>query len=120
MIYSGSTSGFSKFRIHANQDPDTTHVIQVYLEIVNKTTLNSIIKEESINYLPFSISYYSPPVHKVNSKRKKKHFYLSAGSGTIIPDPDPGYSSGSMRIRIHNTGYYYSNKFIKILALCGL
>ena len=30
---------------------------------------------------------------------------LKAGSGcgTIIPDPDPGKSSGSMGIRIHNT-----------------
>ena len=32
-------------------------------------------------------------------------FPLFAGSGTIIPDPDPGKSSGSMRIRIHNTGH---------------
>ena len=38
--------------------------------------------------------------------------YLSAlsffaGSGTIIPDPDPGKSSRSMRIRIHNTEKNY-------------
>ena len=45
-------------------------------------------------------------------------FYLSAlsyfaGSGvrTIIPDPDPGPSSGSMRIRIHNTPIWSSTKY---------
>ena len=45
MIYSGSgsSSEFSEFRIHA--DPDPTRVIWVYLEIVNTSRLNSIIKK---------------------------------------------------------------------------
>ena len=35
------------------------------------------------------------------------HFRFFAGSGTIIPDPDPGLSSGFMRIRIRNTDMNY-------------
>ena len=47
-------------------------------------------KEESINYLPFAISYYSTQSPEFTDKL---HFYLSALS----------YLAGSMRIRIHNT-----------------
>ena len=57
--------------------------------------------------MPLSIQYYCPIVKSVQNS----HFYLYAlsllagfGSGTIIPDPGPGKSSGYMRIRIHNTG----------------
>ena len=84
MIYSGSRLEFSEFRIQAKH-------------------LKFNQNEESTNYLPFSISYYSPTVHIVqNSKalNEKLHFYLSAlsffagsVSGTIVPDP--GKSSGS-------------------------
>ena len=86
------------------------------MEIENKTNLNSIIKKKSFNYLPFYISYYSPTVQNKQSPEltEKLHFYLPVSalsylagsvSGTIIPDPDPCKSSGSMRIRILNTGY---------------
>ena len=57
--------------------------------------LNFNHKEESINYLPFSTSYNSPSVHKVQNSQRNYIFtsalsYLSrSGSGTIIPDPDP-------------------------------
>ena len=76
-------------------------------------------KEESNIYLPFSTSYYSPKVQVQNSQ-----FYLSAlspfagsGSGTIIPDP--GKSSGSMRIRIRNTAknsqsFYLTDKMTSL------
>ena len=95
MIYSGSGSGssseFSEFRIQAE-----VPVPCGYFEIVNKATLNSIIKKNLINYLPFSISYFNPTLHKVQiSKRNTFLFiYLSALS----------YFAGSMRIRIriHN------------------
>ena len=33
-------------------------------------------KEESINYLPFSISYYSPTAHKVQNS-KRNHIFIS-------------------------------------------
>ena len=63
-------------------------------------------KEESNIYLPFFISYYNPTVQKVQNSQ----FYLYAlsllagsGSGTIIPDPYAGKSSGSLLIRIRNT-----------------
>ena len=62
-------------------------------------------KEESINYLPFYISYYSTQSPEFTEKLNFHLFALSylarSGSGTIIPDP--GKSSRSMRIRIHNT-----------------
>ena len=99
MIYSGSGSSFefSEFRIRINADQDPTHtgINEVYLEIIKKH-LNFNQKEEFINYLPLSISYYSPTVQTVQNSQ----FYISAlslfagsRSGTIIPDPDK--SSGS-------------------------
>ena len=66
-----------KFRIHADTDP--THVIEVYLEIVKQNHLKFNHNEESINYLPFSVSYYSPtvPVHKgKNLQRNYIFIYL--------------------------------------------
>ena len=33
-------------------------------------------------------------------------FFARSGSGTIIPNQDPGRSSGSLRIRIHNTVFW--------------
>ena len=63
------------------------------MEIVNKTTLNSIKKKNLSNFIGQYIK---------SRIQREKHFYLSAfsyfavsGSGTIIPDPDPGKSSGS-------------------------
>ena len=61
-----------------------------YLNIFGNCKQNQIklkLKEESINYLPFSISYYSPKVLKVqNSKRNKYFIYLLSH---ILLDPDP-------------------------------
>ena len=56
--------------------------------------------------MPFSISYYSPTVQKVQNSQ----FYyllsaLSLFAGIIVPEPDPGKGYGSMRIGIRNTGY---------------
>ena len=51
---SGSRSR-QKFRIHA--DPDPTHVIEVYLEIVNKTNLNLNLKKNL--YQLFAIFYFT-------------------------------------------------------------
>ena len=67
MIYSGSgfSFEFSEFRIHA--DPDSTYNKKVHLELMKKHTLNSIKKKNLNNYLPFSISYYSPTVQTVQN-----------------------------------------------------
>ena len=76
--------------------------------IKTKKTLNSIKKKNLSNNLPFSIQYFCPIVQTIRILQ----FYLNAlslfagsGSWTIISDPDPGKSSGSMRIwiQIHNT-----------------
>ena len=105
MIYSGSGSRFefSELRIQAKvPDPCGSGSSPCYLSIFKNCKQNHLKcnpKEESMNYLPFSISNYSPKVHKVQNS-EKLHFYLSAlsylagsGSGTIIQDPDPGKSS---------------------------
>ena len=109
MIYfgSGSSLEFSEFRIRIQAkvlDPDPNYNNYVYSEIIQKHTLTSIKKKNLDNYLPFSISYYNPTVQTVqNSQFHTYHLSLFAGSGTIIPDQ--GKSSGSMRIRIHKTGF---------------
>ena len=98
---SGSRSR-QKFRVHA--DPDPTHVIQVYLENVNKTTLNSIIKKNLSTIFHF-LFHTSTVLHKVqNSKRNNIFSYLlfifcwirirNNNSGSrqkflINADPDP-------------------------------
>ena len=81
MIYSGpgSSSEFSEFRIQAKvSDPCGSN--PCYLIIFGNCKQNHLKfnhKEESINYLPFSISYYSSTVHKVqNSKRNNIFIYL--------------------------------------------
>ena len=56
MIYSGSGSR-QKFLIHTVMDPDPTHVIEVYLEIVNKTNLNLNLKKNL--YQLFAIFYFT-------------------------------------------------------------
>ena len=71
-----------------------------------KHTLNSIKKKKSNIYLPFSISYYSPTVQTVQNSQfclSALSLFAESRSGTIIPDPDQGKSSGFMRIRIPNT-----------------
>ena len=122
MIYSGSGSEFSEFRVRIqakvpgpcgsgsnpcylsvfrnfkqnslkfNHKEDSTGInylpssISYYSPIVHLKFNN---KEEStgINYLPFSISYYSPTVHEVqNSKRNNIFIYLLF---CVLLDPDP-------------------------------
>ena len=78
---SGSSSEFSDFRIQTKvSDPCGSGSNPCYLSIFENCKQNHLKfnhKEESINYLPFSISYYSPTVHKVqNSKRKNIFIYL--------------------------------------------
>ena len=51
-------------------DPDPTHIIWAYLEIIKKKRKFNQ-KEESTNYLPFSISYYNPTVHTVQNSQAK-------------------------------------------------
>ena len=73
MIYSGSGSSFefSEFRIQAKvPDPIRIQPILIkcpYLELIQKHTLNSIKKKNLDNYLPFSISYYSPTAQTVQN-----------------------------------------------------
>ena len=111
MIYSesgsGSSSEFSEFRIQAKiLDPCGSGSNPCYLSRFGNWKQNHIKfnhKEESINYLPFSISFYSPTYSTQSPEfTEKLHYYLSAlsylavsKSGTIILDPDPGKSFGS-------------------------
>ena len=84
MIYSGSSSEFSEFRIQAKV-PDPTHVIEVYLE--NETTLNSFIKKNlsTICHILFHTTVLQYP-HKVqNSKRNNIFIYLLIH---ILLDPE--------------------------------
>ena len=119
MIYSGSGSEFSEFRIciriqaqvpdlcESGSESNPCYLITGIFGICKQNHLKFNHKEESINYLPFSISYYSPTVHKVqNSKRNNIFLYLLFH---ILLDPDPGKSSESMRIRIHNTAWWPSS-----------
>ena len=64
------------------------HIIKyLYIWKLKKTHLKFNQKDEYINYLPFSISYYSPTVHKVqNSQRNNSFIYLLFH---IQLDPDP-------------------------------
>ena len=64
--------------------------------------------------MPFSISYYR--THSPDFKGLKLEIIIfficsfifpGSRSGTINPDPDPGLSSGSIRIRIHNAGWIH-------------
>ena len=95
MIYSGSSYEFFELRIQP---------ILQYPSIFGNyfKNLKFSQKEESTNYLQFSISYCSPAVHtpEFTGLKLEIKFYLSALlffagslSGTIIPDkkkvPDP-------------------------------
>ena len=78
---SGSSSEFSEFRIQAKiPDPCGSGSNPYYLSLFENCKQNHLKfnhKEESINYLPFYISYYSPTVHKVqNSQRNYIFTYL--------------------------------------------
>ena len=61
---------------------------------------------------PFYLSIFGEKnrkKHTVNSIENKNQlpaisFFAVSGPVTIIPDPDPGKSSGSKRIRIRNNG----------------
>ena len=115
---SGSSSEFSEFRIRIQAKvPDRlgSGSNPCYLSIFGNCNQNHLKfnhKEESIIQLPFSISCYSPTVHKVQNS-EKLHFYLSAlsylagsGSGTIIPDP--GKSSTTLLSAIYNLLFFDS------------
>ena len=121
MIYSGSRSNFafSEFRIWIRiqaKAPDPcgpgSGSNTCYLSLFGnckKTTLNSIIKKNLSTICHF---YFILQSSSTQSPELTEKFLISAlsylagsGLGTIIPDPDPDKSSGSMRIRIHNTGY---------------
>ena len=66
-----------------------------YFEIIQKHPLNSIKKKNLNNYLSFSIQYYCPIVQ--TDQNSQFYFYaLSLFAG-----------SGSMRIRIHNTAWFF-------------
>ena len=100
MMYSGSgsSSEISEFRIHAKvPDPCGSGSNPYFLCLFGNCKQNHLKvnhKEESINYLPFSISYYCSTVHNVqNSQRNNFFIYLLFH---ILLDPDPGKSSGSV------------------------
>ena len=116
---SGSSFEFSEFRIQAKvPDPcgsrsNLQYILTkyIYKELKNLKFIQYIKKESNI-YLPFSISYYSTyfstksPEFTVLFICSFAFFWIqiqnyNSGSRNIIPDP--GKSSGSMRIRIRNT-----------------
>ena len=82
-----------QLRIFRVPDPDPTHTIKAYLEIVKKH-LKFNQKEDSTRYehLPFSISYYCPTVH---IQQSRIHRPKIRNTIFII------YLLRSMRIRIH-------------------
>ena len=95
MIYSGSGSEFSEFRVRIQAKvpgPCGSGSNPCYLSVFRNFKQNHLKfnhKEDStgINYLPFSISYYSPTVHEVqNSKRNNIFIYLLF---CVLLDPDP-------------------------------
>ena len=110
MIYSGSGSSyeFLKFRIGIQfriwiqfwiwiQPILFKHIWR----LLKKTHLKfNHQKEEFTNYLPISVSYYSPTVHTV----QKIFIYLLF---QFLLHPEPGKSSGSMRVRIQNTAQMF-------------
>ena len=89
MIYSGSSFEFSEFRIKAKVlDPCGSGNNLYFLSIFGKLKFNQ--KEESINYLTFSISYYSPTVHTVqNSRNVVAHLIARQTSGAEVPGSNP-------------------------------
>ena len=68
-----------RFRIHADPDPGS-NLCYLSIPVFGNCKQNHLKfnhKEESINYLPFSISYFRPTAHKVqNSQRNYIFTYL--------------------------------------------
>ena len=114
MIYSGSESSSEFFesrnRIQA-KIPDLcgSRSIPCHLSIFGNCEQNHLKfnhKEESVNYLPFSISYYSPTVHKVQNSHRNYIF-------SWIRNNNSGTGS-RQKFRIHNTGKKKASTFIHI------
>ena len=121
MIY--SRSGYS-LRIFRVPDPGKSFGIQLILWSIfgnyKKHTLNSIKKKNlpvpNICHFLFhttvhwvqSYSTHSPEFAGLKWEIKFLFIcsFIFAGSRTIIPDPDPGKSSGSKVFRIRNTAFY--------------
>ena len=85
----GSSSEFSEFRIQIriHADPDPTHDLSIFGNC-KQIHLKFNHKEESIYYLPFSISHYSPTVHQGFGAR-------AARSRGIWLEPEPSLWPGS-------------------------
>ena len=90
-----------------------------YLSIMGnnkKNTLN-LIKKKNLPTTCHFIFYSTGTVLQYTQSRITRPIIINkylficsfifcwSGSGTIISDPDPGKSSGSMQIRIRNSGY---------------
>ena len=97
------------FLVLEDPDPCGSGSNHCYLSIFGNCKQNHLQfnHKEDFAILYFILQSYSTQSPEFT---EKLHFFLSAlsylagsGSGTIIPDPDPGKSSESMRIRIHNT-----------------
>ena len=96
----GKSSGSMRIRIQP--------ILIKYFRNNNKHTLNSIKKKNLNNYLPFSISYYSPTVQTVHNSQ----FYLYVLSVFADPDPDPGKSSGSATLsKMYSVLNFCKNKY---------
>ena len=80
----------------------------LFEHIWNKHTLNSIKKKNTICLFLFHttvLQYTQSRIHgpKLESFLSAVPPFAGSGSGTLITEPSK--SSGSMRIRIHNTGF---------------
>ena len=100
-----------RIRIHADPDPcgSRSGSNPRYLSLFGNCKQNHLKfnhNEEAINYLPFSISSFSPTVHKVQNSQRNYIICSFIFSWIRIRNINSGSgkSSGSMRIRIHNTG----------------
>ena len=128
MIYSGyrtdpalnfpsSGSGSRpKVRIHADPDPEPTYIkkVLVSLEII-KNTLNSIKKK---NLKSIYHSLFHTTVQHTKSPEFTLHSFIYL-LFHILLDPDPGKSSGSMRIRIRNTAFFTGSGSVSFVPGSG-
>ena len=118
MIYSGSgsSSEFSEFRIRIQAkipNPCRSGSNPCYLSLFGNCKQNHLKfnhKDEYVNYLPFSISYYSPTVYKVQNSQRNWHktyfFYLKVKEVIFITSYFP---------RQETFGSYQNQQVIKII-----
>ena len=108
MIYSGSSSEFSDFRIRAKvPDPHPTHFILSIFGNCKKTTLKSIIKKNLSTICNFIFHTTVLQYSKSRIQREMTFLFICSFIFCWIRIRNNNSGSGSrqkFRIRIHNTG----------------